>query len=310
MTDWSGILGWLVTVTLAAPPATEPQLTVDGLVRLVEVVDVPARRDGRLEKFTVKEGAYVHKGDALGRLDDAEAQFALKRVEVEHQLAVEKANSEITLKSARLIEEVSRNEFQRARQVKQSSPSSISTSEVDRLKLDAEKATNEVARLTEEKRFALLTSQIKAFELESSRLALEERQLVSPLDGIVVALHRREGEWVHVGEKVIRVVRIDRLRVEAFINLQTGLTQLENAPVVLEVGFPDAPVQEFAGEIVFLNPEADPVNGQIRVWAEIENRDRMLRPGQRGRLKVFSKKPAQPIPAVTIPPTSDTKPGK
>ena len=109
---------------------------------------------------------------------------------------------------------------------------------------------------------------------------------------------------------MIRVVRIDRLRVEAFINLQTGLTLLENSPVVFEVAFPDAPVQEFAGEIVFLNPEADPVNGQIRVWAEIENRDRMLRPGQRGRLKVFSKKPTQPVPSVTNPPATETKSGK
>ena len=194
MIGWQTIGVWMVAVTLATPPVPERHIGVDGLVRLIEHVDVPARRDGRLEKINVKEGAYIHRGDPLGRLDDAEAQLTLKRTELEHQLAVEKANSEIALNSARLIQEVTNNEFQRARLAKQSAPSSISLTEFDRLRLEAEKATNELARLTEEKRFAGLASQSKAVELQLARLALDERQIVSPLDGIVVQLHRREGE--------------------------------------------------------------------------------------------------------------------
>ena len=226
----------------------------------------------------------------MARLDDAEAQLTVKRTELEHQLAVEKANSEFALNSARLTQEVTNSELQRARQAKQASPSSVSLTELDRLRLESEKATNEITRFTEEKRFATLTAQTKSVELQLSRLALEEKRIISPLDGIVVQVHRREGEWVRVGEKVIRVVRIDRLRVEAYVNLHAALTSLEKSPVILEVDFPDTPTQEFSGEVVFIHPEADPVNGQIRIWAEIENRDRLLRPGQRGRLKVFPKK--------------------
>ena len=301
MTTWTAIAGWFVTLTLATPPVPERHLTVDGLVRLIEYVDIPARRDGRLEKINTKEGTYVHKGDNLGRLDDAEALLTLKRTELELQLAEEKAKSEIAVNSARLIQEVTRNEFERARETRKSSPASISVTEFDRLRLESEKATNELARLGEERRFAAITSQTKVVELQLSRLALEERQILAPLDGIVVQLHRREGEWVHLGEKVVRVVRIDRLRVEAYVNLHSGLASLEKAPAILEVEFTDSPTQEFSGAVVFVNPEADPVNGQIRIWAEIENRGRLLRPGQRGRLKVFPKDPAAPPQLISAP---------
>ena len=279
-----------MTLTLSTPPVLDKPVSVDGLVRLIEHIDVPALRDGRIDKVQAKEGDFVHRGDLLARLDDAEAQLTVKRTELEHQLAVEKANSEFALNSARLTQEVTNSELQRARQAKQASPSSVSLTELDRLRLESEKATNEITRFTEEKRFATLTAQTKSVELQLSRLALEEKRIISPLDGIVVQVHRREGEWVRVGEKVIRVVRIDRLRVEAYVNLHAALTSLEKSPVILEVDFPDTPTQEFSGEVVFIHPEADPVNGQIRIWAEIENRDRLLRPGQRGRLKVFPKK--------------------
>ena len=304
MMKWQSVLVWILTVTFSAPPVTEPQVDVDGLVRLIEYVDVPARRDGRLEKIEVKEGTYIHRADVLGKLDDTEAKLTLKRTELEHNLAVEKAKSEIAINSARLIQEHSRNEFQRARQAKQSAPGSISVTEFERLKLEADKATNELARLSEEKSFAVMTAESKAVELQLAKLALEERQIVSPLDGIVVQIHRREGEWVHLGEKVIRLVRIDRLRVEAYVNLNSKLASLENAPVQLTVEFPDSETKTFSGEIVFINPEADPVNGQIRIWAEIENRDRLLRPGQRWRMKFLPKVPVDSVPSAS----SDTAP--
>lgn len=312
MIGWQATLVFVSSAIFSAepsspPPAQPAHMTVDGLVRLIEYVDVPARREGRIDKFEVKEGADVRKGEKLGHLDNAEAVLTVRRTELEHQLAVEKANSDIAIESAKLIQEVMQGEYQRAKAAKQTAPNSVSITEFERVKLEASKTTNEVVKLTEEKRFAVLTSQTKAVELQLAKLALEERQLLSPLDGIVVQLHRREGEWVNQGEKVIRIVRIDRLRVEAYVNLHSALSTIEKAPASLEVEFPDSPPQQFSGEVVFMHPEADPVNGQIRIWAEIENRGRLLRPGQRGRLKVFPKeKPA--AQRVISAPNDETNP--
>ena len=294
---------WLMSVVVGTPPAPENALTVDGLVRLIESVDVPSRRDGRLEKLTIKEGMYIKKGDNLGRLDESEAALNLKKSELELQLAREKAESEIAIETAILVEEVAKSEFIRVQQAKQNAPSSVSITEYDRLRLDAEKSTNELVKLKDEKRFAVITSQTKAVELDLARLALNDRQLLAPLDGIVVQLYRHEGEWVHVGEKIARVVRIDRLRVEAYVGLHSELSRLEKAEALLTVESPASAPQHLKGDVVLIHPEAAPINGQIRVWAEIENRGRLLRPGQRGRLKIFpqprAKQPGEPVSAIT-----------
>jgi multidrug efflux pump subunit AcrA (membrane-fusion protein) len=41
---------------------------------------------------------------------------------------------------------------------------------------------------------------------------------------------------------------------------------------------------EFPGKIVFVSPEINPVNGQVRIWAEVDNKDGILKPGLRTRM--------------------------
>ena len=44
--------------------------------------------------------------------------------------------------------------------------------------------------------------------------------------------------------------------------------------------------KSFAGKIVFVSPEVDPITGQVRIWAEIDNRDGRLRPGQAAKMRI------------------------
>jgi multidrug efflux pump subunit AcrA (membrane-fusion protein) len=40
------------------------------------------------------------------------------------------------------------------------------------------------------------------------------------------------------------------------------------------------------GEIVFVSPEINPVSGQVRVWAEVDNLQGYLKPGMRATMTV------------------------
>jgi macrolide-specific efflux system membrane fusion protein len=42
----------------------------------------------------------------------------------------------------------------------------------------------------------------------------------------------------------------------------------------------------FTGTVAFVSPEVDPITGQVRIWAEIDNRDGRLRPGQPVRMTI------------------------
>ena len=46
---------------------------------------------------------------------------------------------------------------------------------------------------------------------------------------------------------------------------------------------------EATGQIVFISPEIDPLNSQVRFWAEIENAELKLRPGMTATLTIEPK---------------------
>ena len=64
------------------------------------------------------------------------------------------------------------------------------------------------------------------------------------------------------------------------------------------VNLPGRPQAEFEGEIVFVSPEVNPVNGEVRIWAEIENKDRLLRPGLQGTLAIQTSEDRKTDPGV------------
>ncbi|HEY1068118.1 MAG TPA: HlyD family efflux transporter periplasmic adaptor subunit, partial [Pirellulales bacterium] len=87
------------------------------------------------------------------------------------------------------------------------------------------------------------------------------------------------GEWVNPGDPVVRILRIDRLRVEALLNARDFGPEIAGSLVTLDVTMPGGKREQFPGKLVFVHPEIEPVTGNFRVWAEVENRQLMLRPG-------------------------------
>jgi macrolide-specific efflux system membrane fusion protein len=77
------------------------------------------------------------------------------------------------------------------------------------------------------------------------------------------------------------------LRAEGLVDAGRLQGDAASRPVLLTVQIGDQAV-EYTGKIVFVSPEIDPVTGQVRVWAEIDNRDLQLRPGLQGSMVIRS----------------------
>jgi macrolide-specific efflux system membrane fusion protein len=280
-------MNWLCLVcvlTQTDADSTRPLRSEGALVRLIEQVDVPARDAGVLAEFAVKEGQSVKRGDVLGRLDDAEQVLAVAKAELELETARRKAESDVPVRAARKGAEVAKADLDRALLARQNFKEAISDSEVDSLRLKSEKAVLEIEQALLEGQLAEAARGIRANELDVAKMRLSQRRVAAPLDGIVVQLYRQPGEWVQPGEKAVRVLRLDRLRVEAFLPESAARPGLVGAKAMLRTG--TEPGSEFSGEVVFVSPEVDPVNGQVRVWAEVANREMQLRPGHRGILEI------------------------
>ena len=54
---------------------------------------------------------------------------------------------------------------------------------------------------------------------------LKKHRITSPLDGVIVQLYRKPGEWVSPGDPIARLVRMDRLRVEGFVDASKYLPE-------------------------------------------------------------------------------------
>jgi len=270
------------------------------LIKLIEQVDVPAREAGVLASVNVREGQPVEEGALLAQIVDTEAQIAEKRAAIELEIARKNADNDVNLRFARKSTEVAKAELRRAEESIEQYHKSISDSEMDRLRLVVERSVLEEEQARYEAEIAQYTLQIKQNQHQAAEEQVRRRKIEAPLGGVVVDVQRFRGEWVQPGDAVLRILRMDRLRAEGFVSVEALRHDLMDCPVRLEIDLPDETGVAFPGKIVFLSPEIDPVNAEVRVWAEIENREMRLRPGMRA--KMIIEVPVSPEEPEVVPP--------
>jgi len=284
--------------------AEQPELRLENaVVTLIEQVEIPARAAGVLAELSVREGDRVVKGALAGRIDDADARLKAEHVELELTAARAEAGNELKILAMQKGAEAAQAELQRAVESQVKYDKSISKTELARLRLAAEKGELESRQAVHDREAAKIAARVKENELAAARQACERHQLAIPIDGVIVEVRRRAGEWVEPGMPVLRIVRMDRLRVEAFLDADKVPEALSGRSVELQVvesrsiesrsaearGGTAKQTRSFPGKITFVSPEVNPVNGRIRVCAEIDNTAGTLRPGVHGTLVVAAE---------------------
>jgi macrolide-specific efflux system membrane fusion protein len=188
--------------------------------------------------------------------------------------------NDIKVRFARKSQEVAAAELRRSQESVEKFPKSVSQTELDKLKLLADKANLEVEQATFDSEQALLSRQLKQNDVDRAQLQLDRRQIRAPFPGMIVQWKRQRGEWVEAGTPVVRMIRLNRLRAEAFASAKSLPPDVIGRTVHLLIDLPGKPNSKFEGKLTFVDPEIDPVNGQVRIWAEIDNTALTLRPGQ------------------------------
>ena len=275
----------------------------NALVKLIEQAEVPARDAGLLTELAVAEGDRVAKGQVVGKVDDEDARLALAKAAAELKIATTNAENDVKVRFAEKEAKVATAEMKRSKESVERFEKSISKTELEKLQLEAERGELAVEEAQHQLTVSRQERDLKAAELAVAQQVVDRRRILSPLDGVVVQLHFRRGEWVKPGEPVLRVVRTDRVRTEAFVPAGQAVGTWAGRSVRF---FAAAGREPYLGKLVFVSPEVDPVNGQIRVWAEIENRNQELRPGERGTLELGP--PAPTAQATSQPPVNPAPP--
>lgn len=287
----------LLVVGLAAaaalPPAHAETIEVARvLVTAISETEVPAREAGVLAEVLVQEGDVVEQGMQLAKIDDAEARILEAAAQLEAAIAAKQSQAEPLVEAAEAAHEVALRNLQRAEESLATFGRSISQAEMDEYRLAATEAKTLVWERRREREIAELQHQLHLQQWELARARRERHAITAPLAGLVKEVHRQRGEWVTPGQPVARILRLDRLRCVGYLDADLARTrwaggELSGREAVLYVpSAADPQARQFTGKVTLLGPEIEPESDQVKIWVEIDNPERQLRPGDRGTLRI------------------------
>ena len=294
------VFAMAVTQQLPESVQPEPLKLNDCVVSLIQDVDVPSSEPGILTKLHVKEGEPVSLDTLLASIDDREAKLRKGAAEKELHKAEETASNKVNELYAVASAKVAKAELTESIEINRRSPGTISNTEIRRQELQAEKGELQIQVSQHETVLAKIDRDVKQLQLDSVNDELERRQVKSRMVGIVEKLLRHEGEWVQPGDPIMRVVRMDRLKVEGFVNADEFRPEdvyRRRVTVTIHVSGLSVEQSTFTGYINNVSPLVE-ASGEFRVWAEIDNKQIgrfwVMRPGLDATMKIDTLSPAVP----------------
>ena len=260
------------------------------LVSLIEDVQVPAREAGALTGVAVAEGDYVTQGHVLAQIDDRQPRLDKLAAELERDAALAKAQDDIEVRYSEAALAVAAAELDRALAVERKNAGAVAQTEIQKLRLAKHRDELQIERSKLEMRVAKMNADVHQASVKLAEEAVARRQIVSPLNGVVVTIFHEKGEWVAAGEPVLQVIRIDRLRVEGFLSAtEIGPEEVAGRAVTVDVQLAGGRTARFAGKVVFISPLVQ-AGDKYRVRAEVENRTEngspLLRPGMSATMTI------------------------
>lgn len=268
------IIGFAIPTIAEDRPSTI--VLSDCRVTLVKEVVLAADRTGIIADIPFREGDVVDDGVILAQLRDDGPHAAFL-------IAQKEANSDIEIRFAEKVAQVASLEHERAVEANQRLNGTFTEVELYKLKAAAEKAALE----TELARFK---KELQGMKLVQARSDWEALRVTAPFSGVITRVHRRRGEAVRQGDPIIELISTRTLRVEAYLGLNDAWRVRHGMPVSVQLDQgklpPDIAKRVFMGQIVFVDLKAQAVTGGVRVWAEIDNPDGLLRAGLTARMTI------------------------
>ncbi len=246
-------------IVSASPVELRQVLLLSGSLRALDLATVKARVAGDVREILVREGEAVRAGQVVARMDTTE--YEAKLAQARGNLNSAKAQLEIAIKArdnnAALVEKgfISKNAFDN------------SASQYAGAKASVDAAQG-------------------AFDFAQKQL--NDTVLRAPIAGLVSARNVQPGEKVSPDYKLIEIVNLQKMELEAAVPASEIGRIVIGQSVSLHIeGMP----QSFDGKVVRINPAAQAGSRSIPVYVQVANPNNQLRAGMfaEGKLVLSSK---------------------
>lgn len=252
-----------VVIAIAGARGSAAQTLHDCLMDPAEVVAVGSSATGILETLSVRRGDQVKKGDLIGYLQsDLEvATVNLLRTRAESTQLIETQQAQLDLLNRR----------------------------VDRVRSLRERAvvTEEALEVIESERLAVqsllaqaeINRELASIEQVRAEIALAQREIRSPLDGVVLEVGRSAGEHLDTRDHVVKIGKLDPLHVEVFLPIDLfGSIKVGDVATVR----PAPPLDgNHSAQVISIDSIFDAASGTFGVRLEMSNPQTAIPGGHR-----------------------------
>lgn len=239
-------------------------------VEFIDDIELPAKESGQIEELSVKEGDAVTAGNTIGQIDDELYLRMLEQAKLKLAIAKKKAEDSTSVMAAENEIQLASVDYKRAQSL--ASRGSMSASEREKAEFALKLAMLKKTAAQNEIDAAYGESKIEMARVREVEERIRRHSLATDFDGYVVEIFRHPLEWVDAGEKVMRIVRMDRLSVQGVLNTsQYNPHEVLNCPVTVTLKLARGETAEFQGKIVNVALERQG-SDQILVNAEVDNR--------------------------------------
>ncbi|MEC7696690.1 MAG: HlyD family efflux transporter periplasmic adaptor subunit [Planctomycetota bacterium] len=267
---------------LAHPCLAEDIVVEDCYVSPLNDVDVPAEAQGVIRALDVDEGHTVVAGETLATIDDREAQINKDLAKIELEKASEQAANDVRIRYAREDAKVSASELDAARTANQRQPGTFGEAEMRKMRLQLSRSTLGIEQAELDQKDYIYARESNKVKLRAAEEEIGRRNIEAPFDGVIVDIQAHKGEWVNPGDPLLRLVQMDRLSIDGFLNVKEDRGRVQNGMPVIAMVETGAEKFETRGKVSFISPLVQ-AGGNFRVRVEVENTKKndqwMLRPG-------------------------------
>lgn len=216
---------------------------------------VAAEIAGRVTELSIDEGAFVESGETVIEIDPERRELDLGAAEARRA-------------QARASYRKEKSQTERVRKLRSENISSV--------------------QQIEEAETALLFAR-SALEAEQAAVGVAARALAdasvsAPFAGLVARRSVDLGEFVQVGDPLFELVSLNPL--EAIFSLPELDTERVRVGQPIEVKVGAFRGRSFQGKVIFVSPTIEPETRTLRVKAEVDNSEGLLRPGLFARVNL------------------------
>lgn len=259
-----------VETVAARVQSMEEVIGGSGTVEQSNTVVLTSQLEAQVLEVFVKLGDLVKKGQPLGRWDDRLIQATLQ--------ANRQSLDSNDLKVQDLARQLKR--YQALEKQKMGS------------RLDVEKSNIALGDAREALAKATLA-------LRQSEIELEQTNLVSPIDGIVLERLVNPGELSHRNQILFKIGSLDTVLMAAKVTEEKLHSVQQGLPA--ETSFPAFPNEAFQGKVLKIDPNVDIVTRTFTTYIEISNPDLRLKPGLSGFTRIRrGGKDALAVPSIAV----------